>query len=257
MVHFRIIIIFYLFVGSIQIYSQKERILISGEIKNDSLPIENVHIINTTSNTGSLSNKNGEFKIPVKENDTLYFSDIQYFVKELIITNTIINKKSLTIFLKIKSNELDEIIIVESKNMAKALGLPNADKKPLNKLERKLNYYSQASTPIVILLALIGKQGGIDDIYNIISGNRKKDRKLKSLLDEDKKLEITQEYIKSIRNHFQDEFFIETIGIPKEKIDSFINYCLPKNIVFLFNKSRYLEIIDIFIAEGKTFKLLD
>ncbi len=257
MIYFRVIIIFYLCISSIQIYSQKERTLISGEVKNDSAVVENVHIINLSSNRGSLSNQNGKFKISVKENDTLRFSDIQFLTKEIIITNRIIAKKYLIILLKPKNNELDEIVLTESKNMAKALGLPNAGKKPLNKLERNLNYYSQASTPIVILLALLGKGGGIDDIYNIISGNRKKDRKLKKLLDDDKKSESNQEYVQSIRLHFQDEFFVETIHIPKGKIDAFINYCLSKNIIFLFNKTRYLEIIDIFIAEGKTFKLLD
>lgn len=251
---------FYLFpflIFTLSLFGQVDRILISGVVKSNSLPLVNVHVINLSSNKGSLSNQNGEFKISVKENDTLIFSNIQYAVKELIITNEIINKNLLPIFLKIKINELDEVIVEESKNIAKALQLPNAGKKPLDKLERNLNHYSQANVPIVILATLLGQRGGIDDIYNIISGNRKKDRKLKELLEEDIKSEVNREYIQKIRNHFQDEFFIEEILIPKEKIDMFLYFCLPSDVISLFQKGRYLDLIEIFIGESNSFKSID
>ncbi len=257
MKYFQKLFIFYLFFNSLFILSQENRVLISGLIKNDTLAIENVHIINRSSNKGSLSNHMGIFRISVKKNDTLVFSDIQFLVEELIVTDKILNAKQLIINLKIKKNKLDEIVLYEPKNIAKALHLPNAGKKPLNKLERNLNYYSQKTLPIVILLTLLGQSGGIDDIYNIISGNRKKDRKLKKLIDQDREIELDKEYIQRIREQFQDDFFIETLKIPQEKINAFIKYCLPKNIVYLYQNGRNLEIMDVFITENKNFKFLD
>ncbi len=254
---FQKIFVFYLLFSSSLIISQENRVLINGVIKNDTTVIENVHIINISSNKGSLSNVNGKYQISVKENDTLHFSDVQYEVLTIFITKEILQKKQLPISLKIKNNKLGEIVLIESKNMAKALHLPNAGKKPLNKLERRLNFYSQKSVPVVILLTLIGQSGGINDIYNIVSGNRKRDRKFKKLIEEDKRIELEKEYVQSIRAHFQDEFFIETLQLPSEKINSFINYCLPKNIVYLFEEGRNLEIMDIFIAENKNFKILE
>lgn len=242
---------------SLSISAQDERFLLSGEVKNESLAIENVHVINKTSKRGSLSNHLGEFHISVKENDRVIFSDIQFLIKEIIITDEIIKNKNWVIFLETRNNELDEIVLTESKNIAKALQLPNAGKIPLNKLERNLNHYSQASVPVVILATLLGQRGGIDDIYNIISGHRKRDRKLKLLRDEDRKYELDQENIQKIRIHFQDEFFIRTLNIPNEKIDAFIKYCFVENIVYLFNNVRYLEIIDIFIVKSSSFQLLE
>ena len=236
---------------TLHLSAQSEKVIIHGIIMNDSIALENVHIINKTTNKGTLSNYIGEFKISAKENDTLGFSNIQYQTKWVLITNKQTNSKVLKIRLFQKTNNLPEVVI---KNMAKSLGLPNADKNPLNQLERKLNYYSQETLPIVILATLLGQQGGINDIYNIISGNRKRDRKLKNLINKDNKAEVNKKYIQSIRDYFQDDFFINTLEISKENINLFLNYCLPKDIIFLFDKNRYLDLVDIFLIESKTFK---
>ncbi|MCK5639046.1 MAG: carboxypeptidase-like regulatory domain-containing protein, partial [Flavobacteriaceae bacterium] len=191
--------------SAIQMNSQSDHIILHGIIFNDSLAIDNVNIVNKTTNKGTVSNRAGKFQISVKENDILQFSNIQYLTKKITINNTHIQKKVIEIYLIQKTNELQEVVL---ENMAKGLGLPNADKKPLNQIERKLNYYSQESLPIVIIATLLGQQGGLDDIYNIISGNRKKHRKLNQLINQDKIDEENQIILQEIRNHFKDDFFI-------------------------------------------------
>jgi len=235
---------------TINLSAQEDSVIIDGLITNDSHTIENIHIINLNSKKGTISNTLGEFQIPVKLNDHIYFSGVQFSNKELLITKRHLERKKITINLIQKNNELQEVVI---ENMAVSLGLPNAGKKPLNKLERNLNAYSQKSTPIVILEMLLTKSGGIDDLYNIISGNRKRDRKLKKLIDEDKQREIDQEHILEIRNHFQDNFFIKTLQIPEKDIDNLINYCISKGIVPLFKEERYLEVIDILIKNKEEY----
>ncbi len=243
----------FVLIFALKLSAQDYRTIILGKVLNNSVPIENVHIINKTSKRGTLSNKNGDFKIFVREKDTLTFSDIQFKSKIIIIDKNHIKNKKINIKLFQKNNELPEVVI---ENMAKSLGLPNASKKPLNKLERNLNAYSQESLPIVILATLLGQQGGIDDIYNIISGHRKRDRKLKKLIDDDKKHKVTQENIQIIRVHFKDDFFIDTIQIKKDYIDSFINFCVPKGIEELYKKERFLEVMDIFIKNKEDFLLI-
>ncbi|MCF6222295.1 MAG: carboxypeptidase-like regulatory domain-containing protein [Flavobacteriaceae bacterium] len=236
---------------TLNISAQKRQVILHGIISNDSIPLENINVFNKTTQKGTVTNQNGVFKIIVKLNDTLSFSNMQHKTKWVIIKNKHLLTKSLEIKLLPKTNNLPEVVV---QNMAIKLGLPNASKKPLNKLERNLNYYSQEPVPIVILAMLIGQSGGIDDLYNIISGNRKKDRKLKSMLDKDQKDEINQNYILEIRDHFKDVFFINTLKIEQENINAFINYCIPENIIFLFNKKRYLDMVDVFLSESKSFK---
>ncbi len=250
---YRIFYSIILFIFSFQIYAQNDRIKITGEIKNDSVSIENVHIINISSNRGSLSNQNGEFQISVKENDTLMFSEIQYKIKYIIINKNHIISKKVNVKLDFNTNKLDEVVIFKNKQLTNPLGLPNQDKEPLNQIERKLNYYSQQSTPIVILAMLIGKSGGIDDLYNIISGNRKKHRKLKSLMDQDEIDAINKIKVQEIREYFKDDFFIQTLQIPQKNINDFIYYCISKEIIYLFENGRHLEIADIFIKNEKEY----
>jgi len=250
------------FLFVLNLSAQDRTTILSGKITSDSLAVENVHIINKTSQRGTLSNNLGEFKIYVKEKDTLIFSDIQLVFKIITINKGHIKNKKININLIQKNNELPEVVL---ENMAKSLDLPNAGKKPLNKLERNLNAYSQKSVPMVFLDALLlnpilnripfvkQRTGGIDDIYNIISGNRKRDRKLKKLVDADKDHKIKQENIQIIREHFTDDFFIYTIQIEKDHIDKFIDRCIPKGIEELYKKQRYLEVMDIFIQNKENY----
>lgn len=215
---------------SLQLSAQENPILIDGRIINDSIAVENVHVVNITSNKGTLSNDKGEFQIFAKENDTIQFSSIQFVSRKLIINQKHLKNRVLKINLSQKTNVLKEIVI---ENMAKSLGLPNADKEPLKPTERKLNY--------------IKKGGNIDKIYAWVSGNKKKLEILQKHLDEDEKISENKLNVQMIRNHFEDVFFINTLKIPKENIDGLINFCLPKGIVFVFERERYLEVIDLLI----------
>lgn len=236
-------------------HGQENRVLISGKIVNDSIPIENVHIINKNSVKGTITNKLGQFKISVTDRDTLMISDIQYENKIIVINQDHLLTKYISINLLELTNELDEVVVKQFDDMSEELGLPNAGKKPLNKLERNLNHYSQKSTPVVILEALLFKSGGIDDIYNIVSGNRKRDRKLKALIDADQLSEGNKKYVKTLREHFQDEFFINSVKIEEMHIDAYINYCLPQGVINLYDEGRLIEVIDIFLKNKENYML--
>ena len=248
------------FLFVLNLSAQDRTTILSGKITSDSLAVENVHIINKTSQRGTLSNNLGEFKIYVKEKDTLVFSDIQLVFKIITINKGHIKNKKININLIQKNNELPEVVL---ENMAKSLDLPNAGKKPLNKLERNLNAYSQKSVPMVFLDALLldpilglfiqRRGGGIDNIYNVVSGDRKRDQKLKKLVDADKDHELKQENIQIIREHFTDDFFIYTIQIENDHIDKFIDLCIPKGIEELYKKQRYLEVMNVFIQNKEIY----
>lgn len=243
-------ILFIVYITSL--YAQSERKPIVGILSSKEIDLQNIHVINTTSKHGTISDLNGKFSVLVKENDTLEFSSVQIIKKKVIISQSLMTRDTLKIYLIPNLISLEEVNLETKKNLAKSLNLPNADKKPLSKLEARMNYYSQESTPIVILSTLLGKKGGIEDIYYILSGNRKKDRNFKKIIEYNKQQDLNNEVFKQIRIHFRDEFFINVLKVPKEKIDFFIQYCEPYNIVKLYEDDNFLELTDIFIKVSRT-----
>ena len=227
--------------ATLKMSAQEVRKAISGKVQFNSIGIENVHIVNQTSRRGAISKKNGDFRITVRENDTLKFSDIQFKTRKIIISKNILQKGILEINLTLRTNELNEVIVVKRKNMAKELGLPNAGKEPLKPIERKLNY--------------INKGGAIDKLYSWVTGEKKKLELLQKRQEEDRIALDNKINVQLIRNHFKEDFFIYTLKVPGKNIDGFIYYCLPDNIVYLFENKRYMEIMDIFIKKRKTYLL--
>lgn len=242
-----------LLICTFSLTAQETRTLISGTVTSKEKDMKNIHIVNKTTLKGTITSANGKFSIYAKNMDTLIFLGIQFERKEVVISKTNINNKSIQVELSTRTNVLKEVTIRKPENMAIALNLPNAGKEPLKGVDLKLAYYSQKSTPIVILEMLIGKQGGIDDLYNIISGNRKKHRKLKQLIEEDKLKAHNKKVLKQIRIHFKDDFFIYALKIPSKQIDNFIKHCQTKNIIESFDKESYLEVMDVFVKESKPF----
>jgi hypothetical protein len=130
--------------------------------------------------------------------------------------------------------------VIETKSTAEKIGLPNADKEPLTPLERKINY--------------IQKGGLIDKLYAWVSGESKSLKKLRKLYEEERREVDIQLDIQMIRNHFTDEYFIKTIGIPEQKIDAFIRFCLKDKLVFYFERNRELDMMNLFIKNKIPFE---
>ena len=238
---------------AISTFSQNDRILIYGKITVDSLSQENIHIINKNIKKGTVTNVYGEFQIPVKINDTLLFSALQFEYKEFIISAKEVKEQKLLISLKTRVNELDEVTLkrhdlsgylqidIESASLDNhvdefTLDLPNSGKAPVTEVDytnKKINYYS--------------KGGTITKLYGLISGKKKK---LKNF----KKLQTEKMVLDDIRDLISDTYFIEILEIKKEDIPAFIASCKTKGIVQVYNENNHMKVIDILIEESKNYK---
>ena len=273
-----IIFFFLVVLVSFMSYSQNHRETVLEGIISSSLPVENIHIINKNSGKATISTKYGKFKIPVKVNDTLVFSGIQFFKKELIITKQLIKHKFIIIKLFEKRNELDEVEI-KAHNLSGNL-LTDADKVKdsifkVNSLasdfstidfskalenEVDIKHFknqgptrldaSKLTDPIkpltVDVLAVLGLvlEPLTKEVSKMIEIERRRKKEKKSY--QEKVLKASEK----IRTELSDSFFIETLKIPKKEITVFINYCKPKGIIDLYIKGRKMEVLDILIKES-------
>ncbi|MCB0473383.1 MAG: hypothetical protein KDC56_10030, partial [Flavobacteriaceae bacterium] len=92
------------------ICAQEETVLL-GKVTNDSLSVEGIHVFNKSSGKGTITNQNGEFNMPVKLNDTLSISGIQFFYREILITKDMILHNRIAIDLYQKINVLEAVEI--------------------------------------------------------------------------------------------------------------------------------------------------
>ena len=83
---------------------------LNGELTNLE-DVEGIHVFNKTYHKYTITDASGKFKIPVRINDTVAFSGIQYDLKIVVITKELLKSSILTVALNTKVNELDEVYL--------------------------------------------------------------------------------------------------------------------------------------------------
>ncbi|NER12438.1 hypothetical protein GWK08_03220 [Leptobacterium flavescens] len=204
---------------------------IRGKIENTDNDVEGVHIINRQSRYSTISDKEGFFEIPVREGDILVFSAVQYEVQSFTISREDIEKKSVSITLKARITQLNEVtltpynltgdltrdatgISIKDLITASSLDLPNANVKKKTQTERRL--YEAAGQPYLYIG--FGFSFNIHRLLNDISGRTKTLRKRLGIENAEK---LNQHF----RNNFNSAFIISELKIPSERIDEFVYFC--------------------------------
>lgn len=121
-----------LFLFSAEISAQNKDI--SGKIMASS-NLVGIHVINKTASKFTITNNLGEFIIPVKLNDTIIVSSVQYITKEILMTEIIMQAKVVRIYLEDNVNELDEVVVGRVLTGNLMSDIENSD------VKRDLNFY--------------------------------------------------------------------------------------------------------------------
>ncbi|WP_166965901.1 carboxypeptidase-like regulatory domain-containing protein [Yeosuana marina] len=225
---------------------------IQGKIESD-LNVENINVINKTSQFFTITDSEGRFKIKAKLNDTLLFSSIQHKPKTVIIDKNIIVLKAMRVFLEEKINELDEVVVgkILTGNLLLDIsktegdppinfydvGIPGYTGKPATISERKLN---EATTGSGII--------PLNPIINALTG-RTKMLKNRVKIDEKEalmqsiKARLEKDFLAS--NPLQDDLVMDFFYFCADD-ENFIVHCKNqtdfKILIFLRMKYRqYLE----------------
>lgn len=238
----------YIFLSSsLGIFSQT---FLKGEIANSG-DNEGIHVFNKTYHKYTITDGNGQFEIEVKLNDTVVFSAVQYQLKQVIITEELLDKAYSYILLEEQINELDAVYIkpklsgdlladtqrIKTKELftAKTIGLPNAHVKPPTPSERKLYTATHSG-------------GGlpVDAIINAISGRTK-------MLKKHIQLERKANLENSVYDTFE-QTMLHDFKIPKSKIYDFLYYASSDTLFAQIVKTNSNIIIyDFMQAKSKKY----
>jgi hypothetical protein len=226
---------------------EKEAIIIDGKIMIDSIPIENVHVINKKISIGTITNNKGEYKILVAKNDTLFISHINIKNKEVSITKETFASKKLVLNIESASYVLNEVKLKKRRSIF-YIDPQIMPGHLVNATTLKLPYANVVAkrTEKIAKLTFTSASIDLENLLNFFNGRTKRVKHLK-------KLKATDEELLKIRTKLSDFFFEKQLKIKKEYINQFLNYCLTKNIIQQYKIGNQLKLTEILIRESKKF----
>ncbi len=225
--------------------------MLEGRVLNDSVEIASITVVNINMRTGTVTNLDGVFEIPVRVNDTLNISAVQYESKHIVITPVIYKRKKLSLYLVPKLNELDEVVISNidlTGDMTKdlkavplkrfispsSLGIPE-NAKPTMTVEERRVYSATAGA------------GPLGSLINAISGRTKMLKK---------HLKISKFKMMVEQNHqtFSDSTYMKSLNIPEVLIEDFVYYVFEdKKAVRLSNQGDTMAILDLMLQKSTSY----
>ena len=219
---------------------------IKGKVLQGNRSVPDVHVMNITAQRATITNALGNFSITAQTGDSLVFSAVQLERKTLVVTASLMESKSLVVYMDEQVNLLDEVVLrpfnlsgdltIDTKNAPKekvyvtsTLGLPNAYAKPQTLAERRL------------FEAVTG--GGIVPLNPVINAITGRTKYLKRVLATERKYARTSR----VRAFYPDSLYVSVLKIPYERIPDFMYFCEVdtefSNIIDSRDKLRILEFL--------------
>ncbi|AXG69954.1 carboxypepD_reg-like domain protein [Kordia sp. SMS9] len=242
------LLLFSLLFSTIMLAQDAERNILRGAVVYRDVKVTGVNIVNNTTSKGTTTNKKGEFEILAKKDDILIFSSVQYTIKEIVITDKIIENNRLVVEVKEKVEALDEVVI-SPENRDKFLDFQEEEIVKYKDYQFADDRYSEVRNEALSQMEFRGANvlGLVGMLVNaIFKGSGKNKEKPKAIYE--------RTSFNEVRYRYKDEFFTDNLGIPEDKISAFLYYCddqMPSEDIFL-EKNEFL-MIDFMVKHSKEY----
>jgi hypothetical protein len=235
--------LFFLFFALVTTAQDDGRQLLRGQVIYRGSNVVNENVINSNTETATITNSDGRFTIRVKTGDQLVFTAVNYELMVIKITQEILDKNRLVVEVTEKVTELDEVV-VSPENQEKFLEVKNEKFKGFEyEIDRSTEVQNIANTS---QNERIEGRLNFVNIFKAIFNSKNKDN------DEDREpLKVSD----VMRQVYDDEFFVSDLKLPQDKIDAFLLYCDDKmGSQSLLKKENEFQLIDFLVTHSKTFK---
>ena len=208
--------------------------IIKGKVVSTSSSLEGIHILNLNKGIGIATDDRGYFAIRVAIGDTLQFSAIHLVATKHIIEKDDFGENLLFVEMKSKLNELEEVTIVQYKNInAVSLGIIPKNQKTYTPAERKLKAASEMSIGTII---------SIDPLLNWISGRTR-------MLKKEVEVEKNEFLIDATSDYYQKEYFTDVLKIPEDYVDGFLFYIVENSRFVMAMKDKNKTMATFILSE--------
>lgn len=214
-------------------FSQSDDKLITGKVIAEGIDISAINVVNLVNEKSVLTNEKGEFKIFAKTDDLLIFSSDRFEYKRKIVGREDYESGTIKVEMVAKPAQLEEVVIVKYKDIKLEDLRISSAKKHFTPAERKL--YTAGDFKPIHLLQILGGSMPFDPILNAINGRTKR-------LKKEITIEKREFRLQEMEEMYHDDFYIQTLKIPKEDIMGF-KYFLTEDEDFatvLLSKNKSL-----------------
>lgn len=212
--------------------------------------VEGIHILNTSSHLNTIADKNGNFSIRVKKNDTLLFSSVTFIPEKIVVTEAIYEKGIITVQLEPMVNELSEVVLGPnlSGNLAKDakdiktnksidfddVGIPGFKGEPKERI-------------VPVAVAFFPTNVNLEAVYKYLSGYYKN-------LKKQRKWEAQNTSVAKIIAFYTEGFFTENYKIPQNRLYDFLLFCEEtSDIQGNFRNEHYALVLNTFEEKSKVY----
>lgn len=266
-------LLFALLVFSFTSFSQiKERELVVGKIKSDSLEVENITVFNVSSNIGAITDVDGKFSINIREKDTLIIQGLAYLSSKYIVQKTDLDRELLEIYLKTRINELNEVEVspytltgileIDTENistygfkisMNDIKNLKPSDIRSTRPVNSAMpNTLAPTTVDFKAIFGFIGK-----GIKQLIGSDKKKISSSEQAFNEKRLKEIkSKPFVEHIKEQFSNNFFVNQLKIKNEDIPLFLAYAETSSteLAEYLKPENHLKLIEYLISKAEVFK---
>ncbi|MCK0147013.1 carboxypeptidase-like regulatory domain-containing protein [Arenibacter sp. F26102] len=212
-------------------------------------PMESVHVVNLNQVVGTISNEKGEFDIPAKVNDTLYFSFLGFKSQKVRVTNDMFKFKGTKISLTELAYALEEVIVrpysltgyleIDVKN----LPLNNAFQYSISGLS--VGYEGGNKNPSAVTKVLGAILNPADLLRNLFGKKPNQMRKLRQMKEDDRIRDL-------LASKFDRETLMELLQLEKVDIEDILNNCnYSRSFITTANDLQILDAISSCYEEYK------
>lgn len=190
-----------------------ERKILKGKVNAHTSSLEGIFVINKTSEKETVTKEGGFFTIMANPGDSLMFASIEFKGKTVAVDSIHFGKEMLTIKLETMINQLDEVMVVQYKDInAYSLGILTDRVRSYTPAERKL----KAATGLDAKLGL-NSSASLDPLLNMFSGRTK-------MLKKELEVEKKENWLDKLADLYDEEYLIEKLKIPAAYVKGFLYY---------------------------------
>jgi len=230
---------FFLLIGFF--LSAQQRALLNGKLLYRDNNVIAANVINNSTQFNTITDSDGDFLIEVAKGDEIIFSSVEFKFKTIFITEEILNKNRLVVNITERVNILDEIVI-SPENTDKFLDLKEEEFKGFNYVQDKSTKLDNS----------ILRQGQLYNGINFINVAKLISKLVLSSSEEEKKNLIPSKVLPYV---FENEFFINDLGLEQEQVIDFMLYLDEKLTTNkLLQKSKQFLLIDFLYKAVEDFK---